>query len=108
VGITGTPDDAVSRLAALTDECGLDGVVCSALEASRLRHERRPGFLLVTPGIRPMESDTEQRPADDPKRVMTPRPASEAGASYLVIGRPVTRAPDPLTALRAVHSQIAA
>jgi orotidine-5'-phosphate decarboxylase len=108
VGISGSPEDAVSRLAALTDECGLDGVVCSALEASRLRRERRRGFLLVTPGIRPLESGAEQRPADDQKRVMTPRLALEAGASYLVIGRPITRAPDPLAALRAVHRQIAA
>jgi orotidine-5'-phosphate decarboxylase len=109
VGISGSPEDAVSRLAALTDDCGLDGVICSALEASRLRGERRPGFLLVTPGIRPAaESGAQQRPSDDQKRVMTPQLALAAGASYLVIGRPITRAPDPLAALRAIHHEIAA
>ena len=109
VGISGSPEDAVSRLAALTDDCGLDGVICSALEASRLRGERRPGFLLVTPGIRPAaESGAQQRPGDDQKRVMTPQLALAAGASYLVIGRPITRAPDPLAALRAIHHEIAA
>ncbi|HYL17981.1 MAG TPA: orotidine-5'-phosphate decarboxylase [Burkholderiales bacterium] len=109
VGISGSPEDAVSRLAALTDDCGLDGVICSALEASRLRGERRPGFLLVTPGIRPVaESGAQQRPSDDQKRVMTPQLALAAGASYLVIGRPITRAPDPLAALRAIHHEIAA
>ena len=109
VGISGSAEDAVSRLAALTDDCRLDGVVCSALEAPRLRRERRPGFLLVTPGIRPaMESGPQQRPGDDQKRIMTPKLALEAGASYLVIGRPITRAPDPLAALRAIHHEIAA
>jgi orotidine-5'-phosphate decarboxylase len=110
VGITGSAEDAVSRLAALTDDCRLDGVVCSALEASRLRRERRPGFLFVTPGIRPATESggTQQRPGDDQKRVMTPKLALEAGASYLVIGRPITRAPDPLAALRAIHHEIAA
>ena len=109
VGISGSPEDAVSRLAALTDYCRLDGAVCSALEASRLRRERRPGFLLVTPGIRPpTESGAQQRPGDDQKRVMTPKLALAAGASYLVIGRPITRAPDPLAALRAIHHEIAA
>jgi orotidine-5'-phosphate decarboxylase len=107
VGISGSAEDAVSRLAALTDDCRLDGVVCSALEASRLRRERRPGFLLVTPGIRPAtRSGAQRRPGDDQERVMTPKLALEAGASYLVIGRPITRAPDPLAALRAIHHEI--
>jgi orotidine-5'-phosphate decarboxylase len=108
VGIIGSPEEAVTRLAALTDVCGLDGVVCSALEAARLRSERRPGFILVTPGIRPAaEPSNRQKPGDDQKRVTTPRLALGAGASYLVIGRPVTRAPEPLAALRGIQQEIA-
>jgi orotidine-5'-phosphate decarboxylase len=109
VGIVGSLEEAVCRLAALTDVCGLDGVVCSALEAARLRSERRPGFVLVTPGIRPAAEPRDQlKLGDDQKRVTTPRLALAAGASYLVIGRPVTRAPDPLAALRGIHQEIAA
>jgi orotidine-5'-phosphate decarboxylase len=109
VGVAGSPEEAVARLAALTELCGLDGVVCSALEAPRLRHERRPGFLLVTPGIRPVAEGSDQRQrGDDQKRVTTPQLALAAGANYLVIGRPVTRAPDPLAALRGIHHEIAA
>jgi len=108
VGVAGSLEEAVARLAALTELCGLDGVVCSALEAPRLRHERRPGFLLVTPGIRPAAEASDQPQRDDQKRVTTPRLALAAGANYLVIGRPVTRAPDPLAALRGIHHEIAA
>jgi orotidine-5'-phosphate decarboxylase len=103
VGIDGSAEEAASRLAELTESSGLDGVVCSALEAPRLRRERRPGFLLVTPGIRPTSVVS-----DDQKRVATPRLALEGGASYLVIGRPITRAPDPLAALRGIHEEMAA
>jgi orotidine-5'-phosphate decarboxylase len=103
VGIEQTAEQAASRLAALSESCGLDGVVCSALEAPRLRSERRPEFLLVTPGIRPASEA-----AQDQKRVATPRLALANGASYLVIGRPVTRAPDPLAALRGIYQEIAA
>jgi orotidine-5'-phosphate decarboxylase len=103
VGIDGSAEEAASRLADLTESSGLDGVVCSALEAPRLRRERRPGFLLVTPGIRPTSTIS-----DDQKRVATPRLALEGGASYLVIGRPITRAPDPLAALRGIHEEMAA
>lgn len=103
VGIEETPEQLASRLAALTESCGLDGVVCSALEAARLRSERRPGFLLVTPGIRPASEASQ-----DQKRVATPQLALASGVSYLVIGRPVTRAPDPLAALRGIHHEITA
>jgi orotidine-5'-phosphate decarboxylase len=103
VGIDQTPEQAASRLAALSESCGLDGVVCSALEAPRLRKERRPGFLLVTPGIRPAAEA-----AQDQKRVATPKLALASGVNYLVIGRPVTRAPDPLAALRDIYQEIAA
>lgn len=109
VGIDDTPDRAASRLAQLTQASGLDGVVCSPLEAASLRSQCGPDFLLVAPGIRPaFEGRGEREPGDDQKRIATPRAALEAGASYLVIGRPITRAPDPLTALRRIHEEIAA
>ncbi len=97
IGFTGTPAENVSRLAALADDCGLDGVVCSPREAAALRRERRPEFLLVTPGVRPASASL-----DDQKRVMTPADALAAGASHLVIGRPVTAAEDPVAALQAI------
>lgn len=95
IGIEFSPAQMVSRLARLTQECGLDGVVCSAQEAPILRSQCAAGFRLVTPGIRPA-----QAAADDQSRIMTPRAALAAGASYLVIGRPITQAPDPLQALQ--------
>jgi len=101
VGIKGSPQSAAQRLAALARGCGLDGVVCSAREAPALRAAQGPGFLLVTPGIR-VASDA----ADDQKRITTPRTAIASGASYLVIGRPVTRAGDPLAALSAINREI--
>jgi orotidine-5'-phosphate decarboxylase len=101
VGIGGEPADNVDRLAALAEDAGLDGVVCSALEASRLAQSRKPGFILVTPGIRPANSD-----ADDQKRIMTPSRAIAAGASYLVIGRPITQADDPLAALQQINQEL--
>jgi orotidine-5'-phosphate decarboxylase len=88
-------------LAKLTADSGLDGVVCSALEAKRLRQERGEGFLLVTPGIRP-----SNEAGDDQKRVATPKQAMLDGASYLVVGRPITRAADPLLALQTIQSEI--
>lgn len=98
VGIGAQPDELVTRLAGLAMESGLDGVVCSAQEAAELR-QRYPRSVLVTPGIRPDGSA-----ADDQRRTMTPAEAIHAGSSYLVIGRPVTRAPDPLAILSRVHS----
>jgi len=95
IGIESTPAQMVSRLARLTQACGLDGVVCSAQEAATLRSQCGADFRLVTPGIRPA-----QAAADDQARIMTPSAALAAGASYLVIGRPITQAPDPLQALR--------
>lgn len=77
-------------LARLTEESGLDGVVCSALEAPVLRRARGENFLLVTPGIRP-----EGSTSDDQRRIMTPRQAREQGVSYMVIGRPITQAAEP-------------
>lgn len=103
LGFPGNPRETVARLARLARDCGLDGVVCSAQEARELRQQCGPGFLLVTPGIRPEGSGT-----DDQRRVATPRQALADGADYLVIGRPITRAPDPAAALRRIAAEIAA
>lgn len=102
IGLAGDPREAVSRLARLAQACGLDGVVCSAQETAVLRQQLGSGFWLVTPGIRP-----EGAVADDQQRIATPRRAIAGGADYLVIGRPITRAPDPLAALRAINAEIA-
>lgn len=96
-------DEQVGALARLSEACGLDGVVCSAREAPALRRQSRPGFRLVTPGIRPAGDS-----AGDQRRVMTPLAALQAGADYLVIGRPVTRAARPLAALEALEQEIGA
>ncbi len=101
LGMNISPAELVLRLAALARDSGLDGVVCSAREAALLRREFGDKFCLVTPGIRP--ADTA---ADDQMRVMTPRAALESGTNYLVIGRPITRAPDPLLALQEISQQI--
>ena len=101
-GLAGDPQNAVTRLARLARACGLDGVVCSAQETAELRRQLGREFCLVTPGIRPAGAD-----GDDQKRVATPRQAIADGADYLVIGRPITRASDPLAALRAITADIA-
>ena len=101
VGISAAPADQVLRLARLTHACKLDGVVCSAHEAAMLRAELGAGFRLVTPGIRPAGTE-----AGDQRRVMTPAEALRAGATDLVIGRPVTAAADPLAALKQIQSDI--
>ena len=95
IGINSSPAHMVSLLAGLVHQSGLDGVVCSAQEAASLRQQCGEDFCLVTPGIRPANSAS-----DDQSRIMTPRAALEAGSSYLVIGRPITQAPDPLRALQ--------
>lgn len=94
-------EQQVTALTALSRDCGLDGVVCSAREAQFLRADFKSPFRLVTPGIRPAHSD-----ADDQRRVMTPREAILAGVDYLVIGRPITRVSDPLAALQAIDHEI--
>lgn len=103
IGLSGEPADNVARLAALTEESGLDGVVCSPKEVTMLREQRGTGFNLVTPGIRPADSDK-----GDQQRVMTPADAIRAGSSYLVIGRPITQAKDPVAALKSINAEIAA
>jgi orotidine-5'-phosphate decarboxylase len=97
LGIGGTVAAQAPRLAALAHECGLDGVVCSAQEAASLRRRLGAGFMLVTPGIRPEGSETH-----DQARTLTPRAALAQGADFLVIGRPIARAPDPAAALAAI------
>jgi orotidine-5'-phosphate decarboxylase len=101
IGIQTTPAEMVVRLAALAQNCGLDGVVCSAQEAAVLRKQCGAGFILVTPGIRPAQASL-----DDQSRVMTPQAALHAGSSYLVIGRPITQAMDPLQALLNINQEI--
>ncbi len=103
LGLNVTPAEMVLRLAKLAHASGLDGVVCSAQEASLLRQQCGADFCLVTPGIRPANASL-----DDQSRVMTPRAALEAGSHYLVIGRPITQAADPLQALQAISQEIAA
>lgn len=97
IGVNASPAQMVQLLARLAHDSGLDGVVCSAQEAAQLRRQHGDDFLLVTPGIRPANAA-----ADDQARIMTPRAALEAGSSHLVIGRPITQAPDPLAALQAI------
>lgn len=97
-----TPDQQVMKLARLTRDAGLDGIVCSAQEAMALRQVFDKDFLLVTPGIRPVGSD-----AGDQKRVMTPTEAIDNGVSYLVMGRPITKATEPKSVLEEVNASLA-
>ncbi|MDD5300911.1 MAG: orotidine-5'-phosphate decarboxylase [Gallionella sp.] len=101
IGIHATPAEMVLRLATLARDSGLDGVVCSAQEAALLREQCGRNFCLVTPGIRPAQASL-----DDQARVMTPLAALQAGSSYLVIGRPITQAADPLQALLDINKEI--
>jgi orotidine-5'-phosphate decarboxylase len=100
-GVTADPGEQALRLATLTRDCGLDGVVCSAVEAPSLRGALGPEFRLVTPGIRPAGSAK-----DDQARIVTPEQALARGASYLVIGRPITAAADPVAALAAINRSL--
>ena len=102
VGQRGPAVEQVVRLARLTLDCGLDGVVCSPREIKAIRAACGPDFTLVVPGIRPAGAA-----AGDQKRVMTPREAVDAGADWLVIGRPITGAPDPAAAARDIVQDLA-
>ncbi len=101
LGVSGNLADHVLRLALLTQQAGLAGVVCSAQEARMLRTQLGNDFCLVTPGIRPANVN-----ANDQSRVVTPSEAMQLGASYLVIGRPITQASNPLQALIEINKEI--
>ena len=101
LGINRSVSEQVDILAKLAIDCGLDGLVCSAQETGDLRQKFGETPLLVTPGIRPEGSST-----DDQQRIMTPREAISAGSSYLVIGRPITQHPNPLQALEEINQSL--
>jgi orotidine-5'-phosphate decarboxylase len=101
IGITTSPAEQVLRLARLAQASGIEGMVCSAEEVATLRKETGPNTLLVIPGIRPAGSAIE-----DQKRIATPTQAIAHGASMLVVGRPITRATDPVVAAQAVLEEI--
>ncbi len=101
LGISGTPVEAVIRLARLAKSAGLDGVVASPREISALREACGPRFLIVTPGIRPATAAT-----NDQARIATPASAIAAGADYLVVGRPITGASDPVAAADAIAAEM--
>jgi orotidine-5'-phosphate decarboxylase len=102
-GVPAASAEHAVRLARLAQSCGVDGVVCSAAEAGAMRAALGPAFVLVTPGIRPAGSST-----DDQARIVTPQAAVAAGADHLVIGRPIIRSADPLAALAQINASLAA
>lgn len=102
IGIQSSPQDHVLRLATLTKNSGLDGVVCSAQEASLLKQNLGREFKLVTPGIRPAGSEQ-----GDQRRIMTPAQAIAVGSDYLVIGRPITQAEQPALVLQEINRSLA-
>lgn len=99
-GVHGSAHDQVLRLAELARTAGLDGVVCSGHEVGELHRQWRDGYFVV-PGLRPVAGG-----AGDQKRVVTPRAARDAGASLLVVGRPISRAEDPLAAVQAIEATL--
>lgn len=101
LGINNSVENQVLKLASLAKISGLHGVVCSAMEAEQLRKVHNKDFLLVTPGIRPVNANL-----DDQTRVLTPSKALSMGASYLVVGRPITQANDPIQALNKINQEI--
>lgn len=103
IGLSGSAGDNVRRLAALAQDSGLDGVVCSPREVAMLRETCRADFQLVTPGIRPSWSEK-----GDQTRITTPADAIRLGADYLVIGRPITAAAEPLLALEKIEEELSA
>ena len=101
LGIKQDPSEFAQSLAQLSHDAGLDGIVCSAQEAVQMRAKFGDSFSLVTPGIRPTGSVS-----DDQRRIMTPVDAINAGSSYLVIGRPITKSDDPVGVLTTINSEI--
>lgn len=101
IGVTASPQEHVLRLAKLTQNCGLDGVVCASHETSFLKAELGAAFSLVVPGIRPLGDES-----GDQRRIMTPAQAKIAGADHLVIGRPITQAADPAKKLQEIYQSL--
>lgn len=101
VGLKGPIDERVVKLAELTQKAGLDGVVCSAREITSVRAACGPDFKLITPGIRPAWAAS-----NDQKRVVTPADAVAMGSDVLVIGRPITKADDPVDAARRIVAEV--
>jgi orotidine-5'-phosphate decarboxylase len=100
-GVAASPADQVVRLGRLAADSGLRGLVCSPLEIAPLRAALPAGVALVTPGIRPRDAQ-----ADDQTRVMTPGEAARTGASFIVVGRPIFKAPDPVAAARSILAEL--
>lgn len=101
IGINDPVEDQVLRLASLAVDQGIGGIVCSPLELPKLRQALPQSTALVTPGIRPANASS-----DDQKRIMTPAQAKQAGANYLVIGRPILAAPNPRMALESILGEL--
>ena len=105
IGVNGSPEESVLRLVKLAEQAGVDGAVASPQEAAQIRSAvTNPRFLIVTPGIRPATSGASP---DDQRRVSTPAAALAAGANYLVVGRPITAAADPVAAARQIIAEMA-
>jgi orotidine-5'-phosphate decarboxylase len=102
IGVTATSAAQVARLGKLAADSGLRGLVCSPLEVAMLRQQLPADMQLITPGIRP----ASEAASDDQKRVMTPADAAKAGSSYIVVGRPILKAPDPAAAARAILAEL--
>jgi orotidine-5'-phosphate decarboxylase len=105
IGVNDSPADSVMRLVKLAEASGVDGVVSSANEAAQIRTLTTPGFVIVTPGIR-TASGAEVNKTEDQKRVATAALALNAGADYLVVGRPITSAPDPVAAAHRILAEM--
>lgn len=101
IGINSSPEESVLRLVRLAEQSGVDGVVASPQEAATIRATVAPKFLIVTPGIRPAGNE-----AGDQRRIATPAAALNAGADYLVVGRPITAAADPVAAAREIAAEM--
>ncbi|WP_019603180.1 orotidine-5'-phosphate decarboxylase [Teredinibacter turnerae] len=101
IGITESPEAMVTRLASLAKVSGMDGVVCSALEAGAMKAQQGTDFLTVTPGIRPASTE-----AGDQRRVVTPEQAIANGSDFIVVGRPITQAEDPAAACAQIVNSI--
>jgi orotidine-5'-phosphate decarboxylase len=110
IGLAGSPEEAVVRLARLAQAAGLDGVVASAREIAAIRHACGPRFVIVTPGIRPASAPdgvaSGRAKPDDQARIATPIAALRSGADFLVVGRPITQAPDPAAAADAIVNEM--